>query len=101
MAIGALEIGRALIGWTALGELKTIDLNHEYFQGDVAIGLCPSNPQEFLELQTKKIAKRTSSHALCSRDHYSRTRRRQDNLCQFWSRRRPHSCRAVLEILLI
>ena len=58
VAIGALEIGCDLIGWTTPGELKTIDLNHEYFPGDDGldpIGLCPLTPQEFLELQNKKI----------------------------------------------
>ncbi|KAL7559621.1 hypothetical protein ACA910_001536 [Epithemia clementina (nom. ined.)] len=58
VVIGALELNRALIGWTApTGENKPA-LNADYFPGDVGfdpLGLRPSDPAEFLELHTKEL----------------------------------------------
>merc|ERR1712057_149177 len=59
--IGALEVNRALTGWTKPGDNltgKSFWLKDEYFPGDVGfdpLGLAPEDPQEFMELHTKEL----------------------------------------------
>merc|ERR1711966_32722 len=60
IVIGALELNRALVGWTnpgdVLGSGRTF--NEEYFPGDVGfdpLGLAPSDAGEFFELHTKEL----------------------------------------------
>jgi hypothetical protein len=58
--IGALELNRALVGWTAPGDVLGTGrtLKEDYFPGDVGfdpLGLAPEDPDEFLELHTKEL----------------------------------------------
>eukprot|EP00522_Entomoneis_paludosa_P012732 CAMPEP_0172439086 /NCGR_PEP_ID=MMETSP1065-20121228/179_1 /TAXON_ID=265537 /ORGANISM="Amphiprora paludosa, Strain CCMP125" /LENGTH=226 /DNA_ID=CAMNT_0013187713 /DNA_START=56 /DNA_END=736 /DNA_ORIENTATION=- len=60
IVIGALELNRALKGWTAPDEVFTSNraLKEDYFPGDVGfdpLGLAPSDPEEFLALHTKEL----------------------------------------------
>merc|ERR1712176_808719 len=58
--IGALEFNRALVGWTAPGDVFATGrtLKPDYFPGDVGfdpLGLKPDDPEEFLALHTKEL----------------------------------------------
>lgn len=58
--IGALELNRALVGWTAPGDVLGTGrtLKEDYYPGDVGfdpLGLKPDDPAEFAEIQTKEL----------------------------------------------
>lgn len=58
--IGALELNRALVGWTKPGDASSGGplLRDDYFPGDVGfdpLNLCPTDPDEFNELHTKEL----------------------------------------------
>jgi hypothetical protein len=59
--IGALELNRALVGWKAPqsdGLTTFQDLNDSYYPGDIGfdpLGLKPSDPAAFAEIQTKEL----------------------------------------------
>eukprot|EP00529_Nitzschia_sp_RCC80_P002034 CAMPEP_0113472576 /NCGR_PEP_ID=MMETSP0014_2-20120614/17588_1 /TAXON_ID=2857 /ORGANISM="Nitzschia sp." /LENGTH=240 /DNA_ID=CAMNT_0000365293 /DNA_START=401 /DNA_END=1123 /DNA_ORIENTATION=- /assembly_acc=CAM_ASM_000159 len=58
--IGSLELNRALVGWTAPGDVFASGrtLKDDYFMGDVGfdpLGLKPEDPEEFLALHTKEL----------------------------------------------
>uniref|UniRef100_A0A7S4EJA5 Plastid light harvesting protein n=1 Tax=Pseudo-nitzschia australis TaxID=44445 RepID=A0A7S4EJA5_9STRA len=58
--IGALELNRALTGWTAPGDVFGSGriFNEDYFTGDVGfdpLGLAPEDPDEFYTLHTKEL----------------------------------------------
>lgn len=60
IVIGVLEFNRALVGWTAPGDVFATGrtLKEDYFMGDVGfdpLGLKPEDPQEFLDLHTKEL----------------------------------------------
>lgn len=60
ITIGALELNRALKGWTPPGEVYESDmvLKEDYYPGDVGfdpLGLKPSDPQEFATMATKEL----------------------------------------------
>uniref|UniRef100_A0A7S3P3S7 Plastid light harvesting protein n=1 Tax=Amphora coffeiformis TaxID=265554 RepID=A0A7S3P3S7_9STRA len=58
--IGAIELNRALVGWTAPSQVYDtgLQLKEEYYPGDVGFdpfGLKPSDPEEFATIQTKEL----------------------------------------------
>lgn len=58
--IGALELNRAVTGWTAPGDVFSSGrvFNEDYYPGDVGfdpLGLKPEDPAEFAEMQTKEL----------------------------------------------
>lgn len=58
--IGALELNRALVGWTAPGDVLGTGrtLKEDYYPGDVGfdpLGLKPDDAEEFAEIQTKEL----------------------------------------------
>ncbi|GKY93191.1 hypothetical protein MPSEU_000286900 [Mayamaea pseudoterrestris] len=58
--IGTLELNRALKGWNAPANAFVTDkvLKEEYYPGDIGfdpLGLKPSDPAEFAEIQTKEL----------------------------------------------
>jgi light-harvesting complex I chlorophyll a/b binding protein 1 len=59
VAIGALELWRALIGWEVPVEgVKFQDLKNNYYPGDIGfdpLGLKPDNTADFLAMSTKEI----------------------------------------------
>jgi len=59
LAIGGLEINRALVGWAFPDSREKAGLlNEDYYPGDVGFdpaGLRPSDPAEFAEMQTKEL----------------------------------------------
>jgi len=60
LVIGALELNRALTGWTKPGDVLGSGrvFNEDYFPGDVGfdpLGLAPKDADEFLELHTKEL----------------------------------------------
>lgn len=59
VAIGALELNRALKGWASPLEARTGNvLNEDYYPGDVGfdpLGLKPTDPEEFAVMQTKEL----------------------------------------------
>jgi len=60
VGIGALELNRALIGWSEPGDANSGGplLKDDYFPGDVGfdpLNLAPTDPAEFYELHTKEL----------------------------------------------
>jgi hypothetical protein len=57
--IGSLEINRALQGWKKPDETSVFqDLNDDYYPGDIGfdpLGLKPTDPAKFAEIQTKEL----------------------------------------------
>jgi hypothetical protein len=58
--IGSLELNRAVKGWNAPGSAFSTDriLKEDYYPGDIGfdpLGLKPSDPAEFAEIQTKEL----------------------------------------------
>jgi len=59
LVIGGLEVNRALVGWAFPDSREKAGvLNEDYYPGDVGfdpLGLKPTDPAEFAEMQTKEL----------------------------------------------